>query len=127
METEDESENEKKEKQNIDKNKDMNRFEIYKNTNFKIEASYYNINSLTKGLITKNEKYKNDIKYIIEIFINKKKYHSLKAINEFINLYTQKKYREESILKKNTKKTIFFFILFSVSINSIYYIIKNKR
>ena len=107
METEDESENEKKEKQNIDKNKYMNRFKIYKNTNFKIDASYYNINNLTKGLITKNEKYKTDIKYIIETYINKKKYHSLKEINEFINLYTRKKYREENILKKNTKKTEF--------------------
>ena len=69
METEDESENEKKEKQNIDKNKYMNRFKIYKNTNFKIDASYYNINNLTKGLITKNEKYKTDIKYIIQTYI----------------------------------------------------------
>ena len=73
---------------------------INRNINFKIEASYYNLNNLTDGKIIKNEKYKNDIKYLIEKYINIKKKDSLNLIDEFIKQYNHKKYKEEKRMPK---------------------------
>lgn len=57
---------------------------------------------MTDGKIIKNEKYKNDIKYLIEKYINIKKKDSLNLIDEFIKQYNHKKYKEEKrMLKKN--------------------------
>ena len=108
METDYESESEKKEKENIiNNNKVLNKFVISNNINFKIEASYYNINNLTKGEIIKNEEYKKDIKYIIEKYINQQKLYSLNIINEFINMYAKKNNKEGRILRKNLTKNEF--------------------
>ena len=104
METDDESEGEKKEKQTIHKNRDIKKIMIDKNINFKIEASYFNVNNLTNGQIIKNKEYKNDIKYIIEKYINTKKLHSFNMINDFIKLNIKKNLREENVFRKNLTK-----------------------
>ena len=46
METDDESESEKKEKQTIHNNRNIKKIMIDKNINFKIEASYFNVNTI---------------------------------------------------------------------------------
>ena len=53
----------------------------------------------------KSEKYKEEIKYLIEKFIKTKKEYSLNLINEFIKLYTKKSFSEQdNALKKNLTK-----------------------
>ena len=90
------------EKEELHPSNIKNKLIIDRNINFKIEASYYNFNNLTNGKIIKNEKYKNDIKYLIEKYINIKKKDSLNLINEFIKQYNHKKYKEEKkLIKKN--------------------------
>ena len=104
MDTDDESESEKKEKQTIHNNRDIKKIMIDKNINFKIESSYFNVNNLTNGQIIKNEEYKKNIKYIIEKYINTKKLHSLSMINDFIKFNTKKNFREENVFRKNLTK-----------------------
>ena len=68
-----------------------NQFILDRTINFKIKASYYNLNNLTKGKILKNDKCKEDIKKMVEKYINKKKENSMNLINEFIKLYANEK------------------------------------
>ena len=77
---------------------------IDKNININIQASYYNLNSLTKGKIIKDDKYKSDIKLLIEKYINQKKKFYLNLIKEYIKFHTVKKFKEENVLKKNFTK-----------------------
>ena len=85
--------------------KNKNQLIIDKAINFNIEASYYNLNNITKGKIIKNDKYKEEIKYLIEKYIKTKKKYSLSLINEFIKLYANKSFSEqENIIKKNLTK-----------------------
>ena len=102
LETDCKTEEENQKKKPIN---DKSKLTIDKTINFNIEASYYNLNNLTKGKVIKSEKYKEEIKYLIEKFIKTKKEYSLNLINEFIKLYTKKSFSEQdNALKKNLTK-----------------------
>ena len=93
------------EKPKIEPIKNKNQLIIDKTININIEASYYNLNNITKGKIIKNDKYREEIKYLIEKYIKTKKKYSLSLINEFIKLYANKSFSEqENIIKKNLTK-----------------------
>ena len=85
---------------------DKNKLISERTIDFNIQASYYNLNNLTKGKIIKKKNYKEDIKNLIEKFIKNRKKNSLNLINEFIKLYANKNFTEENIIKKKFTKNI---------------------